>query len=274
MSAPRSDPSEPPGARLLLVDDEPSIRETVSRYLRFVGYEVRTAGTGREALALIEAGEFRPELILLDVMLPDADGYELLGRLRAEGPQTAVVFLTARDARTDVVKGLAAGGDDYITKPFGMDEVAARVSAVLRRTRRPATEETVLRVADLELDTVGYQVSRAGRPIELSPTEFRLLRYLMLNQGKVVTREQLLEHVWNYDFGGNDTVVPTYISYLRKKIDAYGPPLIKTRRGVGYRLCGQESLVDPASSSGPAAPRAGAPDSRPDPFPDLPGPHS
>ena len=244
MSAPLRDPPEPPGARLLLVDDEPSIRETVSRYLRFVGYEVRTAGTGREAL--VEAREFLPELILLDVMLPDADGYELLGRLRADGLQTAVVFLTARDARADVVKGLAAGGDDYITKPFGMDEVAARVSAVLRRTRRPATEETVLRVADLELDTVSYQVSRAGRPIELSPTEFRLLRYLMLNQGRVVTREQLLEHVWSYDFGGNDTVVPTYISYLRKKIDALGPPLIKTRRGVGYRLCGQDVPGRPA----------------------------
>ena len=244
MSAPHRDPSDPPAARLLLVDDEPSIRDTVSRYLRFVGYEVHTAGTGREAL--VEAREFLPELILLDVMLPDADGYELLGRLRADGLQTAVVFLTARDARSDVVKGLAAGGDDYITKPFGMDEVAARVSAVLRRTRRPEPDGTVLRVGDLELDTVSYQVSRAGRPIELSPTEFRLLRYLMLNQGRVVTREQLLEHVWSYDFGGNDTVVPTYISYLRKKIDALGPPLIRTRRGVGYRLCGQDVPGRPA----------------------------
>ena len=244
MSPTVPDPPEPPAGRLLLVDDEPSIRETVSRYLRFVGYEVHTAGTGREAL--LEAHGFLPELILLDVMLPDADGYELLGRLRADGLQTAVVFLTARDARADVIKGLAAGGDDYITKPFGMDEVAARVSAVLRRTRRPAAEGSVLRVADLELDPVSYQVSRGGMPIDLSPTEFRLLRYLMLHQGRVVTREQLLEHVWSYDFGGNDTVVPTYISYLRKKIDALGPPLIKTRRGVGYRLCGQDTLNAPS----------------------------
>ena len=232
------------GGRLLLVDDEPSIRETVSRYLRFVGYEVRTAATGRDAMLAVR--DFRPELILLDVMLPDADGYELIGRLRADGLQTAVVFLTARDARADVVRGLAAGGDDYITKPFGMDEVAARVSAVLRRTRRPV-EGPVLRVADLELDTVTYQVHRGGRLIELSPTEFRLLRYLMLHQGKVVTREQLLEHVWSYDFGGNDTVVPTYISYLRKKVDGLGPPLIQTRRGIGYRLCG-----GPAAEAGPA----------------------
>ena len=237
MSTTPSEQAEPAtGGRLLLVDDEPSIRETVSRYLRFVGYEVRTAGTGREAL--VAARDFLPELILLDVMLPDASGYELIDRLRADGLQTAVVFLTARDARADVVKGLAAGGDDYITKPFGMDEVAARVSAVLRRTRRPAGG-AVLRVADLELDTISYQVARAGRTIELSPTEFRLLRYLMLHQGRVVTREQLLEHVWSYDFGGNDTVVPTYISYLRKKLDALGPPIIHTRRGVGYRLCGQ-----------------------------------
>lgn len=251
MSTTPSDQAEPAaGGRLLLVDDEPSIRETVSRYLRFVGYEVRTAGTGREAL--IAARDFLPELVLLDVMLPDTSGYELIDRLRADGLQTAVVFLTARDARADVVKGLAAGGDDYITKPFGMDEVAARVSAVLRRTRRPA-DGAVLRVADLELDTVGYQVTRAGRTIELSPTEFRLLRYLMLHQGRVVTREQLLEHVWSYDFGGNDTVVPTYISYLRKKLDALGPPLIHTRRGVGYRLCGQ-------AASDQSAPNQSAPD--------------
>jgi two-component system OmpR family response regulator len=218
-------------ARLLLVDDEPSIRETVSRYLGHLGFEVHTAETGVQALRA--AGEHLPELVLLDVMLPDADGFELLGRLRADGLAVPVVFLTARDTRADIVRGLREGGDDYITKPFGLDELAARVDAVLRRTRRPDADP-VLRVADLELDPERHRVRRAGTPVELSPTEFRLLRFLMLRRGHVVTREQLLEHVWNYDFGGNDTVVPTYISYLRKKVDALGPALIHTKRGVGY----------------------------------------
>lgn len=218
-------------ARLLLVDDEPSIRETVSRYLGHLGFAVRTAETGVQALRA--AAETLPELVLLDVMLPDADGFELLGRLRADGLAVPVVFLTARDTRADIVRGLREGGDDYITKPFGLEELAARIDAVLRRTRRQDPERT-LRVADLELDPVGGRVRRAGAAIELSPTEYRLLRLLMLHQGRVVTREQLLEHVWNYDFGGNDTVVATYISYLRKKIDARGVPLIHTKRGTGY----------------------------------------
>jgi two-component system OmpR family response regulator len=218
-------------ARLLLVDDEPSIRETVSRYLGHLGFEVRTAETGVQALRA--AGEQLPELVLLDVMLPDADGFELLGRLRADGLAVPVVFLTARDTRADIVRGLREGGDDYITKPFGLDELAARIDAVLRRTRRPDAER-VLRVADLELDPASHRVRRAEAPVELSPTEYRLLRLLMLRRGRVVTREQLLEHVWNYDFGGNDTVVATYISYLRKKIDAQGVPLIHTKRGIGY----------------------------------------
>jgi two-component system OmpR family response regulator len=218
-------------ARLLLVDDEPSIRETVSRYLGHLGFEVRTAETGVQALRA--AGERLPELVLLDVMLPDADGFELLGRLRADGLAVPVVFLTARDTRADIVRGLREGGDDYITKPFGLDELAARIEAVLRRTRRPDAER-LLRVADLELDPDGHRVRRAGAPVELSPTQYRLLRLLMLRHGSVVTREQLLEHVWNYDFGGNDTVVATYISYLRTKIDALGKPLIHTKRGVGY----------------------------------------
>ena len=220
-------------ARLLLVDDEPSIRETVSRYLGHLGFSVRTAETGVQALRA--AAELLPELVLLDVMLPDADGFELLGRLRADGLAVPVVFLTARDTRADIIRGLREGGDDYITKPFGLDELAARIDAVLRRTRirRPDTEQPLC-VADLELDPAGHRVRRNGVPVELSPTEYRLLRLLMLRQGSVVTREQLLEHVWHYDFGGNDTVVATYISYLRKKIDAGGVPLIHTKRGVGY----------------------------------------
>lgn len=220
--------------RLLVVDDEPAILDTVSRFLRFVGYDVRTAATVRQALA--SARDFLPDLILLDVMLPDGDGFEAMRRLRADGLPHAVVFLTARDTRKDLVRGLTEGGDDYITKPFGLDEVAARVGAVLRRTRRPRNDESVLRVADLELDTATYSVHRSGTPIDLSPTEFRLLRYLMLHSGRVVSRAQLLEHVWSYDFNGDDSVVATYISYLRRKIDSLGPGLIHTQRGVGYSI--------------------------------------
>lgn len=220
--------------RLLVVDDEPAILDTVSRFLRFIGYDVRTAATVHEALASARA--FLPDLILLDVMLPDGDGFEVMRRLRADGLPHAVVFLTARDTRRDLVRGLTEGGDDYITKPFGLDEVAARISAVLRRTRRPKNADQVLRVADLELDTATYSVRRSGTPVDLSPTEFRLLRYLMLHSGRVVPRAQLLEHVWSYDFNGDDTVVATYISYLRRKIDSLGPCLIHTQRGVGYSI--------------------------------------
>ncbi|WP_405850797.1 response regulator transcription factor [Streptomyces niveus] len=231
-----ADTGAPPAqhGRLLVVDDEPAILDTVSRFLRFLGYEVHTAATASEALA--EARSFLPELILLDVMLPDGDGFEVMRRLRQDGLPFAVVFLTARDTRKDLVRGLTAGGDDYITKPFGLDEVAARIHAVLRRTRHREHSDSVLRVADLELDTVTYTVNRAGATLALSPTEFRLLRYLMLHQGRVVPRAQLLDHVWSYDFNGDDTVVATYISYLRRKIDAHGPPLIHTQRGVGYGL--------------------------------------
>ncbi|MEV7871127.1 response regulator transcription factor [Streptomyces sp. NPDC088124] len=242
-------------SRVLVVDDEPAILDTVSRFLSFLGYDVRTAATAHEALAV--ARDCLPELILLDVMLPDGDGFEVMRRLRGDGLPHAVVFLTARDSRKDLVRGLTAGGDDYITKPFGLDEVAARVQAVLRRTRTRghtggagaaagsgagsgAGDEgeagTVLRVADLELDTVAYAVRRAGTPIDLSPTEFRLLRYLMLHRGRILPRAQLLDHVWSYDFNGDDTVVATYISYLRRKIDVLGPSLIHTRRGVGYGI--------------------------------------
>ncbi|MFE5324805.1 response regulator transcription factor [Embleya sp. NPDC056575] len=234
---PSAGSSAPPTerGRLLVVDDEPAIVDTVTRFLRFVGYDVRTAGTGRQALTV--ARDFLPELVLLDIMLPDGDGFEVLRRLRADGLPVAVVFLTARDTRKDVVRGLTAGGDDYITKPFGLDEVTARIEAVLRRTRRADPGGDVLRVADLELDSSAHQVRRAGRHIDLSPTEFRLLRYLMLHPDRVLTRARLLEHVWSYDFNGDDTVVATYISYLRRKIDdGQSPPLIHTRRGVGYCL--------------------------------------
>ncbi|MFG2960956.1 response regulator transcription factor [Streptomyces sp. NPDC048291] len=230
-----TDQQDPRGGalgRLLVVDDEPAIIDTVGRFLRFIGYEVRTAGTAQEALTVTR--DFLPELILLDIMLPDGDGIEVMRRLRTDGLPHAVVFLTARDTREDLVKALTAGGDDYITKPFGLDEVAARIGAVLRRTRGPAREDSVLRVDDLELDAAGHTVWRAGTPVDLSPTEFRLLRYLMLHNGRVVPRAQLLDHVWSYDFNGDDTVVATYISYLRRKLDALGPPLIRTRRGVGY----------------------------------------
>ncbi|MDX3457132.1 response regulator transcription factor [Streptomyces sp. ME02-8801-2C] len=220
--------------RLLLVDDEPAILDTVGRFLKFIGYEVRTASAVREALA--EARDFLPELILLDVMLPDGDGFEVMRRLRADGVPHAVIFLTARDTRADLVKGLTAGGDDYVTKPFGLDEVAARISAVLRRTRRAEHNDRMLRVADLELDTATYSVRRAGTLVDLSPTEFRLLRYLMLHSGRVVPRARLLEHVWSYDFNGDDTVVATYVSYLRRKLDPLGPPLIHTQRGIGYSI--------------------------------------
>ena len=220
--------------RLLVVDDEPAIVDTVTRFLRFVGYEVRTAATGREALSL--AREFLPDLVLLDIMLPDSDGFEVLHRLRADGLPVAVVFLTARDTRKDLVRGLTAGGDDYITKPFGLDEVAARVGAVLRRTRAHRPSDPTVGVADLTLNTLTHEVRRAGVLVDLSPTEFRLLRYLMLHQGRVITRARLLEHVWSYDFNGDDTVVATYISYLRRKVDSDGERLIHTHRGVGYSL--------------------------------------
>ncbi|MFF1547396.1 response regulator transcription factor [Streptomyces sp. NPDC058291] len=222
--------------RLLVVDDEPAIVDTVARFLRFLGYEVRTADSGREALTL--ARDFMPELILLDIMLPDSDGFEVLQRIRGDGLPVAVVFLTARDTRKDLVRGLTAGGDDYITKPFGLDEVAARIGAVLRRTRVQRPSDPTLRVADLTLNTRTREVKRDGAVVDLSPTEFRLLRYLMLRQGQVVTRARLLEHVWSYDFNGDDTVVATYISYLRRKIDGQGERLIRTHRGVGYSLRG------------------------------------
>jgi two-component system OmpR family response regulator len=226
--------------QVLVVDDEPNIRELVQVALKFHGCSVTTASSGRDALRQADAG--KPDLIVLDVMLPDMDGFEVCRRLRANGNEVPVIFLTARDTSSDTVTGLAIGGDDYVTKPFSVEALVARVRAVLRRASRTATGEQEarsagpLRVADLELDEERWTVHRAGVPVELSPTEFRLLAYLMRHQGRVLTRAQLLEKVWGWDYSGESQIVETYVSYLRRKLDPLGPPLIHTQRGVGYSL--------------------------------------
>ena len=225
-----SDHGDSPG-RLLVVDDERFLRNAVAASLRFLGFEVSTGESGTEALGLIRE---RPvDLVVLDVMLPDIDGFEVVRRLRRDGLWVPVIFLTARDTEADKVAGLTIGGDDYLTKPFGLEELAARIRSVLRRARPPETGP-VLTFADVELDQDTYEVRRAGHALDLSPTEFRLLRYLMLNPGRVLTRPQLLDNVW--DYGGTSTVVATYIAYLRRKLSQFGPDLIHTQRGVGYSL--------------------------------------
>jgi two-component system OmpR family response regulator len=221
-------------ARVLVVDDEPNITDLVATALRYEGFDVDVAATGGAALDAVR--RFGPDLLVLDVMLPDVDGFEVTRRLAAEGIHTPVVFLTARDAVEDRVRGLTIGGDDYVTKPFSLSELVARVRAVLRRTSGQGAESQRLRFADLELDEDTREVWRDGRAIELTATEYRLLHYLLTNARKVLTRAQLLDHVWDYDFGGDGGVLETYISYLRKKIDVDGPPLIHTVRGVGYTL--------------------------------------
>jgi two-component system, OmpR family, response regulator len=223
-----------PEARVLVVDDEDSITALVSTALRYVGFEVAVAANGRQALE--RAAAFRPELVVLDVMLPDLDGFEVVRRLRADGLRVPIVFLTARDATEDKVAGLTIGGDDYVTKPFSLEELVARVRAVLRRTGGGPEQGSRLQIADLELDEDSHQVWRAGQPVELTATEFKLLRYLMMNARRVLSKAQILDHVWNYDFGGDGSIVETYISYLRKKVDASDPRLIQTVRGVGYTL--------------------------------------
>jgi two-component system, OmpR family, response regulator len=218
---------------LLVVDDEPFLRDAVAASLRFLGFEVSTAENGAEALRLARGHPF--DLVVLDVMLPDTDGFDVVRRLRRDGRRVPVIFLTARDTQADKVTGLTLGGDDYMTKPFGLEELAARIRTVLRRTR-PAASGSVLTFADVELDQESYEVRRAGHRVDLTPTEFRLLRYLMLNPERVLTRAQLLDHVWNYDFRGSSSVVSTYVAYLRRKLARYGPDVIHTQRSVGYRL--------------------------------------
>jgi two-component system OmpR family response regulator len=220
--------------RVLVVDDEPNIVEVISMALRFQGFAVETAATGREALAAVTS--FKPHLMVLDVMLPDMEGFDVAARLGAQRATVPIVFLTARDATEDKVRGLSGGGDDYMTKPFSLEELVARIRTILRRTGQASPESGRLVFEDLELDEETREVTRAGAAIELTATEYRLLRYLMLNPRRVMTRAQLLDHVWNYDFGGDGRVLETYISYLRKKLDAHGPSLIKTVRGVGYAL--------------------------------------
>ena len=222
--------------RILVVDDEQSISDLVSTSLRFVGFEVRTAASGQEALRVAE--DFKPQAMVLDVMLPDLNGFEVCEKIRNEGQEIGVLFLTAKDTVEDKVYGLTRGGDDYMTKPFSLEELVARLKALLRRTGvvSPDADEEKIRFADLELDEATHEVRRAGDLIELSPTEFTLLRYLLINADRVVSKAQILDHVWQYDFRGDAGIVETYVSYLRKKIDVYDPPLIHTVRGVGYRL--------------------------------------
>ncbi|MEK0306441.1 response regulator transcription factor [Bifidobacterium favimelis] len=238
--------SKPSEASLVVVDDEPSIRDLLVASLHFAGFEVATAATGTEAIQVIE--KTQPDLIVLDVMLPDIDGFTVTSRIRQEGIDSPVLFLTARDDTQDKVMGLTVGGDDYVTKPFSLEEVVARIRAILRRTREQSDEDDpIIRVGDLEINEDSHDVTRAGQPIDLSPTEYKLLRYLMDNEGRVLSKSQILDHVWQYDWGGDAAIVESYISYLRKKVDGIEvtgedgsrhkvPPLIETKRGIGYMI--------------------------------------
>jgi two-component system, OmpR family, response regulator len=222
-------------ARILVVDDEPAITELLSTALRYMGYQVTTAASGFAALDA--AATASPDVVVLDVMLPDIDGFEVCRRLRAGRDFVPVIFLTARDAEEDRVAGFIRGGDDYVTKPFWLEELTLRIGALLRRTRGTAVErESRLRYRDLEMDEDRHQVWRAGQELLLSPTEFRLLRYFLLNPERVLSKQQILDHVWQYDFNGEENVVETYVSYLRRKLDPLGPAIIRTVRGFGYVL--------------------------------------
>jgi two-component system OmpR family response regulator len=219
---------------LLLVDDEDNLRSMLEAALRHNGFEVTSVASGRAALDAV--GSARPDLIVLDVMLPDLDGFEVCRRLRTEQIRTPVLFLTARDATEDKVRGLTLGGDDYLAKPFSLEELVARAHALLRRSGVRRADDDILRCADLELDDDAHRVTRAVGEIKLSVTEYKLLRYLLQNTGRVLSKAQILDHVWQYDFGGDGGVVETYIGYLRRKIDITEPHLIHTIRGVGYTL--------------------------------------
>ncbi len=221
--------------RVLVVDDEANLTELLAMALRYEGWEVRSAGSGTAAVKA--AREFQPDAVVLDMMLPDFDGLEVLRRMRADDPAVPVLFLTAKDAVEDRVAGLTAGGDDYVTKPFSLEEVVARLRALMRRTAIVTDEaSSLLVVGDLTMDEDGHEVTRAGTAIALTATEFELLRYLMRNPKRVLSKAQILDRVWNYDFGGQANVVELYISYLRKKVDVGRAPMIHTMRGVGYVL--------------------------------------
>jgi two-component system, OmpR family, response regulator len=220
--------------RILMVDDEPSIVDAVGMSLRYEGFEVDEAGTGKAAMAAVD--EHPPDLIILDVMLPDFDGLEVTRRLRARGVHVPILFLTARDAVEDKIAGLTVGGDDYVTKPFALAEIVARTRAILRRVQGDPHDDGVLRFADVELDENAHEVRRAGHAIQLTATEFNVLRFFLLNPRQVLSKAQILDDVWHYDFGGDGNVVETYVGYLRRKLDKYGPQLIHTIRLVGYIL--------------------------------------
>jgi len=226
--------AEPGATRILVVDDEENITDLLATALRYERFDVQVAHTGREAMRAV--GSFRPHLIVLDVMLPDWDGFEVTRRLADQRERIPILFLTARDATEDRVRGLTLGGDDYVPKPFSLEELIARIRAILRRTGADHDGTARVSFADLEMDDDLHQVWRAGRAIELTATEYKLLRYLLVNAPRVLSKSQILDHVWNYDFGGEANVVETYISYLRKKVDLGASPLIHTVRGVGYCL--------------------------------------
>ena len=232
-------PAQTPNAHVLVVDDEPAITDLLATALRYMGYQVTTASSGFAALEA--AATAAPDLVVLDVMLPDIDGFEVCRRLRAARDFVPVIFLSARDAEDDRVQGFVRGGDDYVTKPFSLEELTLRIGALLRRVRAgrggdDGAETPRLRYRDLEMDEDRHQVWRAGREVDLSPTEFRLLRYLLLNPERVLSKQQILDHVWQYDFNGEDNVVETYVSYLRRKLDDVEPRLLRTVRGFGYQL--------------------------------------
>jgi two-component system, OmpR family, response regulator len=220
--------------RVLVVDDEPNIADVISMALRYQGFTVQSADDGKSALKAV--AKFKPHLMVLDIMLPDMDGFEVARRLGAQRADVPIIFLTARDATEDKIRGLTMGGDDYVTKPFSLEELVARIRTILRRAGLTEPDSGRLVFEDLELDEETREVTRAGTPIELSATEYRLLHYLMLNPRRVLTRSQILDHVWDYDFGGDARVLETYVSYLRKKLNPHGPSLIHTVRGVGYAL--------------------------------------
>lgn len=219
--------------KVLIVDDEPNIRDLLSTSLRFAGFSVHAVGNGADAVNAAEKGA--PDIILLDVMLPDMNGFSVTKKLRSMGINAPVLFLTARDETADKVTGLTVGGDDYMTKPFSLDEIVARINAILRRTKQVETEESVLEVGEIRINQDAHEVFANGQPVDLSPTEYKLLRFLISNPNRVLTKAQILDHVWEYDFNGEMGIVESYVSYLRKKLDPItSEPLIQTKRGVGY----------------------------------------